>query len=98
MWCWGWGYHGQLGGGDWVDYVATPQRVPGLTDAVQISAGRGFSCALRAAGWVECWGDVGQSHQPDRHEEDLLVPTRVEGTNGAVWLSSQTEHSCVVTA
>ena len=68
VWCWGSNASGQLG----VPVASTPDcggqcrgapaKVPGLTTAVEISAGTGSVCARLADGSVSCWGlnDVDQ--------------------------------------
>ena len=55
--CWGDNTAGQLGDGT-VAQRTTPLvgPVPGLTDAVQLSAGRSHTCARRMNGAVVCWG------------------------------------------
>lgn len=55
--CWGRNNFRQLGADAGAGPFAAPQQVPGLADAIQISAGSGFhTCALRANGHVTCWG------------------------------------------
>jgi len=64
VWCWGENGHGELGRGS-ADRCGpfnepcstTPGPVQGLTDAVQVAIGLGFSCALRKDGTVWCWGN-----------------------------------------
>jgi alpha-tubulin suppressor-like RCC1 family protein len=67
--CWGRNNHGQLGNGDNTDSLTTPVTVTVLNgnDVTQISAGGGFTCAVRAGNLITnprtyCWGDnsVGQ--------------------------------------
>ena len=54
--CWGSNFRGQLGDGTTADRLV-PTDVVGLTGGVKaIAAGSLFSCALTAAGGVECWG------------------------------------------
>jgi len=54
--CWGSNFRGQLGDGTTADRLV-PADVVGLTGGVKaIAAGSLFSCALTAAGGVECWG------------------------------------------
>ena len=58
--CWGSNEYGELGNGGATGSGArsnVPVDVVGITDAVDVVAGRYFSCALRASGGVRCWGD-----------------------------------------
>jgi alpha-tubulin suppressor-like RCC1 family protein len=60
--CWGLDDRGQLGDGDHknigdgVDEMP-PADVPGITDAVEIVAGRDHTCVRLQGGAVRCWGD-----------------------------------------
>jgi alpha-tubulin suppressor-like RCC1 family protein len=54
--CWGNNQKGQLGGG--VPFAAwrEPVPVPGITDAVALTAGGYHTCVLHAGGTASCWG------------------------------------------
>jgi hypothetical protein len=54
--CWGANTLGQLGNGTTNQITNAPGVVSNLTDAVAISAGPDFTCAVRSAGTVACWG------------------------------------------
>lgn len=59
--CWGNNEYGELGNGTTTAFgVAnpTPVSVSGITDAIAITAGRYFTCAMSANGTVRCWGDA----------------------------------------
>jgi len=65
--CWGLSVEAELDGvtRDTVDATGLypghlPAPVPGIADAVQVAAGDGVSCAVRATGEVFCWGDNGE--------------------------------------
>lgn len=61
--CWGANTDGQLGDGSLVNSRNAPGPVPGITNAVALSAGRAHTCALLAPGnvlslsSVVCWGN-----------------------------------------
>jgi alpha-tubulin suppressor-like RCC1 family protein len=61
VWCWGDNYAGELGNGTVSvganQDILSPVNVVGLNDAIQISAGDDFTCALESNGAVVCWGD-----------------------------------------
>lgn len=56
--CWGSNHHGQLGNNEsGPDYDSnTPVKVVGISNAIQISSGQEFSCALLKTRKVKCWG------------------------------------------
>lgn len=54
--CWGSAESGRLGDGS-ASQFPSPVVVPTLADAADIVAGNGYTCALRKAGSVACWGD-----------------------------------------
>jgi alpha-tubulin suppressor-like RCC1 family protein len=53
--CWGAGGFGQLGNGSTSTSV-TPVTADNLPDAIALTAGSGFTCALRTGGAISCWG------------------------------------------
>jgi alpha-tubulin suppressor-like RCC1 family protein len=55
VWCWGENSSGQLGNGTTTN-SPTPVEVTGLTGAIRIATGAGFSCAQVSGGDVYCWG------------------------------------------
>jgi len=57
VFCWGAGGRGELGNGSLTPSVNVPVRVSGLDDAIDLAAGEGHVCALRASGSLVCWGD-----------------------------------------
>ncbi|MCV9964205.1 putative Ig domain-containing protein [Pararhizobium sp. BT-229] len=60
--CWGSNGNGQLGNGG-TTYSNTPVVATGVSNAIQVSAMREFTCALTQAGAVMCWG-VGYTATP----------------------------------
>ncbi len=55
--CWGDGSYGQVGDGSTTAANDLPVAVENLTGLVAIGGGGWQSCALSAAGAVQCWGD-----------------------------------------
>jgi alpha-tubulin suppressor-like RCC1 family protein len=94
VWCWG---TGTLGDG-----VSTrslvPIRVPGITDAIDVSAGIEFTCVLRASGDVLCWGanNVGQLGNGTSLASALPSPVLIGGRVTAI--ASGYYHSCALLA
>ncbi len=55
--CWGADTGGQLGDGGTGSVSLPGPPVPGVSNAVEITGGLKFSCALTVGGTVRCWGD-----------------------------------------
>ena len=75
--CWGDNSRGQIGNNTSNNRMFFPTAVQGLSDAIAVSAGGSFTCALRAGGTVSCWGanDAGQLSTVD--SLDHLTPSPV---------------------
>ncbi len=86
--CWGDNLFGQLGDGTAIDHL-TPADVPGLTTGVSaIAAGIDNSCAIDAAGAVQCWGTPYGA-----------TPVVVEGLDsGMTAVAIKVSHACAVTS
>lgn len=58
VYCWGDNDKGQLGKDMWI-YGSSDQaqKVKGISDAIDISAGREHTCALLSSGSIRCWGE-----------------------------------------
>jgi len=74
--CWGDGTMGALGDGTAAGSIKPPRGVPGIVDAVQISAGYDHVCVRRASGKVTCWGN------------GLGTPTDFPGVTDAVTMAA----------
>ena len=93
--CTGANANGQLGDGT---TTSSPRwvRVSGLADAVEVSAGRGHTCAVTAGGNVLCWGgnealQLGAPGTVARSE----VPVAIAGLSGtSVHVSAGENHNC----
>lgn len=97
--CWGQSIAGQLGpsvpiGRDRVG----PTAIPGIRDAVSISLGSGYSCAIRAGGTISCWGS-NRNHQLGNGMgggmAETATPVQVSGLDHAVFLAAG-QFSCAV--
>jgi alpha-tubulin suppressor-like RCC1 family protein len=56
VWCWGSGSSGKLGPGTDEDSPYPVQVFGAPSDAIEVTAARGFNCALSGSGDVKCWG------------------------------------------
>ena len=91
--CWGRNDSGQLGNGSTVG-TNRPITVPGVTNAVAVSAGSTSACALLSDRTVKCWGSglLGNGTTSVRSQ-----PVTVVGLNNAVSISVGGNHACAVT-
>ena len=97
--CWGRNHFGQLGDGT-RDDSSIPVDVVGLESGViAVAAGDLHTCALTAAGSVQCWGS--QYVREEGHGATraiITTPVTVEGLDGPVQgISAGWESSCAVT-
>jgi alpha-tubulin suppressor-like RCC1 family protein len=93
--CWGDNRVGQLGDGTKTSSVK-PVAVSGLTDAVAISTGYEFSCAIREGGTVVCWGSGTNGHLGNGASEDSSVPVAVTGLTGAEEIQAGFTTACAL--
>lgn len=91
--CWGSNQYGQVGDGSGVLRAETPVEVAGLTNAVQISVGEYFACAVRTGGQVVCWGRNNNGQLGDGTDSDRPTPVAVPGLT-ALDVSAGGNHAC----
>jgi alpha-tubulin suppressor-like RCC1 family protein len=70
--------------------------VHGIEDAVDLSVGMDFACAVRAGGRVTCWGsnERGQLGNPD--SKDALLPRWVDDEFVASSVDCGAMHTCAM--
>lgn len=77
VWCWGLDDYGQLGNGATTTTTqSTPVKVDTINDAVQITVGTSFSCALRKSGSVWCWGSNSYGKFGNGNDTNSSVPVK----------------------
>jgi alpha-tubulin suppressor-like RCC1 family protein len=86
--CWGRASSGQLGIGQGVSHLSSPSAVvSGITNAVQVAAGSGHTCALTEDKSIKCWGN-GIYELPGSGLD--IEKWRVEwSSNGTTWQNSE---------
>lgn len=96
--CWGSNIQGQLGDGSDEDYPGAPVSVVGLHDVVEISAGAGHTCALRAGGVLNCWGNdfAGRRNTPGAVVGLVGTVTTVAAGGTAQFDNNPHPHTCAL--
>lgn len=93
--CWGAGYFGQLGDGNYAN-SNVPIAVAGLATVETVSAGGYHSCALLSDGTVFCWGQNFQGELGNGTTIESGVPVAVPGLNGVVDVVAGTAFTCAL--
>ncbi|MEV8636681.1 S8 family serine peptidase [Streptosporangium sp. NPDC051023] len=95
VWASGDNAQGQLGIGN-TTTKKVPVRVPGLSGVAAVSAGNGYSVALKSDGTVWTWGDNSQGQLGNGTLTDSSVPVQVAGIYNAVGVSAGPGHVLAV--
>ena len=103
VFCWGFNNYGQLGVGSKTtpsfSVNPTEVRTPWTSDAVDLSLGHNFACALMAEGTVWCWGDNSfeQLGNPSvSTQSSVPVPVNLPAGRFATSIKSSDWHTCAV--
>lgn len=95
--CWGDNFTGELGDGKTGGSRDRPVAVPGLNDAVQVSAGYYDTCAVLLGGSVDCWGDGLDGDLGDGSTSWMVDrPEPVSGISSAVQVTAGDQHTCAL--
>src|ERR1700722_14489123 len=73
-----------------------PVNIPGVTDAIAVSAGGGIACALLSDRTVECWGDNSRGELGDGTRASSSTPVVVPGLSGVQAIDAGDRTVCVV--
>ena len=94
--CWGDNQYLQLGDGTTVNNSSIPVDVVNITNALQVSSGHGFTCALLSGGNIQCWGNNSAGQLGDGTTTDSNVPVDVLDITDAVGIFSGNGHACAL--
>jgi alpha-tubulin suppressor-like RCC1 family protein len=98
--CWGSRANGRLGdAGALTGDQSTPVMVSGISNAVQVSAGRSHACAVLSDGAIACWGPYmgGRLGDGGTATSDQAAPVMVSGITDAKQVSAGDMHTCAST-
>lgn len=101
LWCWGVNTRGQLGDGTKTARAAATQVLPLDTANWKVVAASGeFTCALRGAGALWCWGrndsaQLGLGYASPAGDPAVVTPTQVGSATYAA-LDASANHACAV--
>jgi alpha-tubulin suppressor-like RCC1 family protein len=96
--CWGMNEAGQVQA-ELEPNVATPAPIQGISGAVEVSAGRSFSCARKGGGeGVWCWGSNGngQLAMDPASFPSSKMPVKIETSAGAKQVRAASRHGCAI--
>jgi len=90
VWAWGYDSNGALGNGidDSNPDFPVPIQVPGITNAIQVTAGYNFSVALLADHTLMAWGRNKSGQLGNGTLTESTSPIAVPGISNVVWVSA----------
>ena len=95
--CWGNAASGQLGNGQLsTTNMTIPVSVYGISNAAQISAGRGHACAVLDNGSITCWGVGVNGELGNGIVGTKLTPDTVKISGTFTQVSAGTNHTCAL--
>jgi alpha-tubulin suppressor-like RCC1 family protein len=99
VWCWGDNTDGQVGSVSIpMKNISPPVAVPGVTDAVSVTAGNEHSCVVLENGQVMCWGDNHFGQLGHGIQSHAFFPPRVApiASIGALAVTAGRRHTCAL--
>ncbi len=94
--CWGVDAYGELGSGNSNMDSSTPVPVTGITNATAITAGYYHTCAVLAAGGVDCWGWNYRGQLGNGTTTDSSTPVPVSGITNATTVAAGHSQTCAL--
>ena len=98
VWAWGNNSAGQLGRGTVTGVEATAAPVSGLAGVTKISAGCGFSLALRSDGTVWAWGSNSAGQLGIGSTASSAVPVKITGVSQVTGIAAGWDSAVAVVA
>ena len=98
VWAWGYNGNGEVGEPTTTTTQRSPLMVQGLANIVAVSAGSGFSLALRGDGTVWAWGLNAAGQLGDGTTTSRAAPVQVLGLTGVTRISAGTTQALALEA
>lgn len=97
LYCWGWGFDGNLGLGNSNDY-STPQLVPGLTWKQVVGDSWNVICGIDSLDDLYCWGDQTYSNGAvgNGTTSDSKSPTLIDSTRKYSFVQNTGYRGCAI--
>jgi Regulator of chromosome condensation (RCC1) repeat len=96
VYCWGANDEGQLGSSAPGCQALSPVQVPGIANALGVTAHEDFACAWLRGGTAKCWGDNGSGQLGDGALDSPTEPVAVAGLTDVAMVSAGSEHACAL--
>ena len=94
VWCWGSNNSGQMGIGT-TSTSESPNRIPGLATARQLTSLSGAACVRRDNMTVACWGNNDDGELGDGTKTERSSPVNVAGLS-ATFIAGGTTSACAI--
>jgi alpha-tubulin suppressor-like RCC1 family protein len=97
VWTWGDNSVGEIGNAmTSTTGVDTPFRIPGVSNAIAVSGGDGFTAMLRSDGTVWTWGGNAFGQLGDGTFTDRSSPAQVKGLSNVVTMTARDYHMLAI--
>ena len=94
VWCWGKGADGQIGNGGKQTQAKPVAVFAQPANAIGITAGNGFTCAVDVDAKVWCWGVNGAGQLGSGTGADSTTPVFAKGLSGVKQVVAGWDHAC----
>lgn len=97
--CWGANDLDQLGSSiSGVEFIFSdaPKKVMNINDAIAVSAGGNYTCAVHRDNTGSCWGFDAPSRTYDNYDNSGAVPQKLRGVSDVIDIAAGSDHTCAL--